>query len=105
MRNAARNAAWDAAWDAAWAAQSNILRDIVTLNRVVILLPHKGHWQIAKCIAEQVYAGDWAALPILADAIEEAGGPWDNSLVVEHLRSPGPHVKGCWAIDLILDKE
>ena len=40
-------------------------------------------------------------LTILADALEEAGA---NGLLVSHLRSPGPHVRGCWALDLILGK-
>jgi hypothetical protein len=29
---------------------------------------------------------------------------WDSPLLV-HLRSPGPHVRGCWALDLLLGKE
>jgi hypothetical protein len=39
-------------------------------------------------------------LPILADALEDAGCA-DASLL-GHLRGPGPHVHGCWAIDHIL---
>jgi hypothetical protein len=39
-------------------------------------------------------------LAVLADALEEAG--CDNETVLSHLRSPGPHVRGCWALDLIL---
>jgi hypothetical protein len=46
---------------------------------------------------------DGAALNVLADALEDAGCTNDN--VLSHLRSPGPHVRGCWAIDLILGKE
>lgn len=42
-------------------------------------------------------------LPILADAIEEAGGY--NEDILAHLRGPGPHVRGCWPLDLLLDKE
>jgi hypothetical protein len=39
-------------------------------------------------------------LPILADALEEAG--CDAAEVLTHLRGPGPHVRGCWAVDLVL---
>lgn len=39
-------------------------------------------------------------LPILADAIEEAGCA--NGDLLEHCRGPGPHVRGCWAVDLVL---
>jgi hypothetical protein len=41
-------------------------------------------------------------LGILADALEEAG--CDNADVLNHCRSAGPHVRGCWVIDLLLGK-
>jgi hypothetical protein len=42
-------------------------------------------------------------LPVLADALEDAGA--DLPDLLSHLRSPGPHVRGCWALDLVLGKE
>ena len=42
-------------------------------------------------------------LAVLSDALEEAG--CDDSDILNHLRSPGPHIRGCWAVDLILGKE
>jgi hypothetical protein len=42
-------------------------------------------------------------LAVLADALEE-GGCADAELL-GHLRSAGPHVRGCWALDLVLGKE
>jgi len=41
-------------------------------------------------------------LPILADALQEAG--CTSREVLDHCRSPGPHVRGCWVVDLILGK-
>jgi hypothetical protein len=41
-------------------------------------------------------------LPILADALEEAG--CDNNDILSHLRESGPHVRGCWVVDLLLGK-
>ncbi|WP_020472774.1 hypothetical protein [Zavarzinella formosa] len=41
-------------------------------------------------------------LPILADALEDAG--CSNEDILTHLRGDGPHVRGCWALDLILGK-
>jgi hypothetical protein len=41
-------------------------------------------------------------LPILADALEEAG--CEDADLLGHLRGPGPHVRGCWAVDLLLGK-
>jgi hypothetical protein len=42
-------------------------------------------------------------LPILADALEESG--CTKAEILDHCRGPGPHVRGCWAVDLILGKE
>lgn len=42
-------------------------------------------------------------MPVLADALEEAGCDWSELLA--HLRGPGPHMYGCWALDLVLDRE
>ena len=41
-------------------------------------------------------------LPILADALEDAG--CDNADILAHCRSGGEHVRGCWVVDLILGK-
>ena len=41
-------------------------------------------------------------LPILADALEDAG--CDNAEVLDHCRGSGPHVRGCHVLDLILGK-
>jgi hypothetical protein len=42
-------------------------------------------------------------LPILADALEEAG--CTNTDVLDHCRDAVKHVRGCWVVDLILGKE
>jgi hypothetical protein len=42
-------------------------------------------------------------LPILADALEDAG--CDNANILEHCRKPGEHAKGCWVVDLLLGKQ
>jgi hypothetical protein len=41
-------------------------------------------------------------LSVLADALEEAGG--SDESILSHLRSAGSHVRGCWALDLVLGK-
>jgi hypothetical protein len=41
-------------------------------------------------------------LPILADALEEAGCA--DADILSHCRRKGPHVRGCWVVDLILGK-
>jgi hypothetical protein len=41
-------------------------------------------------------------MPILADALEEAG--CDNADILEHCRGPNQHVRGCWVVDMLLGK-
>jgi hypothetical protein len=58
----------------------------------------------AIAIAQQMYESrDFTAMPILADALQDAG--CDNEDVLGHCRGPGPHVRGCWVVDLVLGKE
>jgi hypothetical protein len=45
---------------------------------------------------------DNARLAVLSDALEEAG--CTDEAILHHLRSPGPHVRGCWVLDLVLGK-
>jgi hypothetical protein len=42
-------------------------------------------------------------MPILADALEDAG--CDDADILAHCRGDGPHVRGCWVVDLILGKQ
>jgi hypothetical protein len=42
-------------------------------------------------------------LPVLADALEDAG--CTNADLLGHCRVPDRHVLGCWALDLVLGKE
>jgi hypothetical protein len=55
-------------------------------------------------IAQAIYdERAFERLPILADALEDAGcGDTD---ILRHCREPGEHVRGCWVIDLLLGKE
>ena len=45
---------------------------------------------------------DPARLAVLSDALEESG--CDREEILNHLRSAGPHVRGCWALDILLGK-
>jgi hypothetical protein len=46
---------------------------------------------------------DSARLAVLADALEEAG--CTEAAILGHLREPGPHVRGCHIVDLLLGRE
>ncbi len=55
-------------------------------------------------LAEAIYQEKaFNRLPILADALEEAG--CTDADILKHCRQPGEHVRGCWVVDLLLGKE
>lgn len=55
-------------------------------------------------LAEAIYADRaFDRMPILGDALEEAG--CTDEAILSHCRGPGPHVRGCWVVDLLLGKE
>jgi hypothetical protein len=118
-----RASAWVAAWDAAWDArtvardclpgtdweqertwQATLLHDLFgnpfrpphidpawrTSNDAVVD-------QLARVIYNEDRFGD---LPILADALEEAG--CTCSVILEHCRGRRNHYRGCWVVDAIL---
>jgi len=54
-------------------------------------------------LARQMYESrDFSAMPILADALQDAG--CDNDAILSHCRGTGPHVRCCWVCDLVLGK-
>jgi hypothetical protein len=65
---------------------------------------HRGYGGTVRRLAEAIYEERaFDHLPILADALEEAG--CSDETLLGHLRGPGLHMRGCWAVDLILGKE
>jgi len=63
-------------------------------------------WQTANVVALALAIYDERAfdrMPILADALEDAG--CSDHEILAHCRGPGPHVRGCWVVDLLLGKE
>jgi hypothetical protein len=45
---------------------------------------------------------DFSPMPILADALQDAG--CEHADILAHCRGDGPHVRGCWVVDLVLGK-
>jgi hypothetical protein len=84
--------------------QAAILRDILgPLPFRPVALDPACLTSTAVGLAEGVYADrTWDRLPILADALEDAG--CTDADVLAHLRGPGPHARGCWPVDLVLGK-
>ena len=55
-------------------------------------------------LAQSIYTDRaFERMPILADALEEAG--CNDAAILGHCRGPGPHVRGCWVVDFLLGKQ
>ena len=112
-RQAAQQARQHAA--ASWAAaQADSQRFQVSLIREVIGNPFRDYyldpmwlaWEggIVGQIARGIYEDRaFDRMPILGDALEESG--CDQQTILDHCRSGDEHRRGCWALDLVLDKE
>ena len=87
-------------------SQADLVRDIFgNPFRPVSLDPTWLAWNAGTVqkIAQAIYEERaFDRLPILADALEEAG--CTNADILAHCRRPGEHVRGCWVLDLILGK-
>ena len=85
-------------------AQIALLRDITgNLFRPAALAPSWLAWNdgTVRKMAQAIYdARAFDRLPLLADALEDAG--CTDAAILSHGREPGEHVRGCWVVDLVL---
>jgi hypothetical protein len=88
------------------AGEDEFLRDVVgnpfqpmAVNAAWLAWNDRGIQKIAQHIYND-HAFD--SLPVLADALEEAG--CTDAAILAHCREPGPHVRGCWVVDALLGK-
>lgn len=105
------HANWDLALKASKAAFFPLLRDI--FGNPVRPVAFSTGWRTPTVtnLAETIYDDrqlptglfDNQRLAVLADALEDAG--CDNEDLLGHLRGGGDHVRGCWAVDLVLGKD
>jgi hypothetical protein len=93
-----------AARDAETKDQSILLRDIFGNPIRPVALGASWLTPQVVALAQGIYKDRaYGRLPILADALKEAG--CTNPEVLNHCLSEGPHVRGCWVVDLLLRKE
>jgi hypothetical protein len=83
--------------------QANLLLDIFGNPFRPVTFSPEWRYSTAVVLARQMYESrDFSAMPILADALQDAG--CDSDDILNHCRGPGPHVRGCWVVDLVLAK-
>jgi tetratricopeptide (TPR) repeat protein len=57
--------------------------------------------QAVSRVAERIHAAEqFELMPILADALEDAG--CTEQAILQHCRGPGPHSRGCWVLGMVL---
>jgi hypothetical protein len=102
---------WPLGWRERFGFQCQLLRCLFgNPFRAVAVDPG---WQTPAVVALALAAYEDRVLPegsldsdrlaTLADALEDAG--CDHREILDHLRGPGPHIRGCWVLDKLLDRE
>jgi hypothetical protein len=90
-----------------WWHNTDLLHDIFgNPFRHVTMNPEWLMWNdgTVRRIAEAIYnERTFDRMPILADALEDAGCSEPD--ILAHCRGEGPHVRGCWVVDAILGKK
>jgi hypothetical protein len=106
--------AWGEGYMEETMAQCRLLRDLFfnPVRTLQTLSPDILTWQeglvvrmaVTLCEERSLPGGelDAARLAVLGDALEDAG--CTDAELLAHLRGPGPHVLGCWAVDLVTGK-
>jgi hypothetical protein len=81
-----------------------LMHDIFGNPFRLVILNHSWLTSTVRAISQQMYdSRDFSAMPILADALQDVG--CDNDEILNHCRDPnGVHVRGCWVVDLSLNK-
>lgn len=95
--------AWNARHDAEYSSQCDLIRDIIGNPFCSVITDTSLLSPSVVSLAETIdNERAFDRMPELADALEATGGK--NKDILEHCRGPGPHVRGCWVVDLLLGK-
>jgi hypothetical protein len=99
-------ALWDAVQGQSQLFQVSLIREVIgNPFRDYPLDPHWLAWEDGTVprIARGIYEDRaFDRMPILGDALEEAGCSYED--ILAHCRSGDEHLRGCWVLDMILDK-
>src|SRR5262249_53878542 len=96
----------DTTWaEGAWKTQAAVLRDLYghLFHADPLWVSRLQRTDEVERISRTIYDDhSFAEMPVLADALEEAGCA--DADVLAHCRKPGEHARGCWVIDAILER-
>jgi len=99
-----RDADWERHRNAEQRDQCNLVREVFGNPFRPIKLDPSCFTSTVKQLAEAIYDDRaFDRLPILADALEDAG--CTNQDILDHCRQKREHVRGCWVVDLVTGKE
>src|SRR5436305_513088 len=85
--------------------QCDLVREVLRPRARRVVRPEWLAWKkgVVLAMARDIDEGShFEELPILADALEDAG--CDDDELLTHLRQETPHSRGCWALDQVLGK-
>jgi hypothetical protein len=95
----------ESAVKAGWVEERPILRSVAFSDpwRCVALVPSWLTSTVLALASQMDENRDFSPMPILADALQDAG--CDNDDILNHCRQPGEHVWGCWVVDLLTGRK
>lgn len=104
LRTLAANDYWHSGTEPRGKQVCDIIRDIFGNPFRPVTFSPEWRTDTAVSLARQMYESrEFSAMPILADALQDAS--CENHDVLSHCRGGGPHVRGCWVVDLVLGKQ
>jgi hypothetical protein len=81
--------------------QCDFYRDIFGYPEAAVAFDPAWRTSTAVALARGMYESrDFSPMPILADALQDAG--CEEPEVLEHCRADKPHVRGCWVCEAVL---
>jgi hypothetical protein len=87
-----------------WRIQCCLVRDIFGNPFRPVALDPSWRTEAVVALAEGIYQDRaFDRMPVLADALEDAGCSHPD--IMSHCRGDGPHVKGCWVVDLLTGRK
>ena len=86
------------------AGQCDVFRDVFGYPDAQIAFDPRWRTSTVVALARAMHAsGDFSAMPILADALQDDG--CEEPEVLEHCRAEETHTRGCWVLTAILGRE